>query len=58
MVDSVAFAKELLSRSGVGLAPGAAFCNDSNDFVRLCFAASRPVLEQAFDRIEDFMRSA
>jgi aspartate aminotransferase len=58
MVDSVAFAKELLSRTGVGLAPGAAFGNHSDDFVRLCFAASLPMLEQAFDRIEDFMRSA
>jgi aspartate aminotransferase len=58
MVDSVAFAKELLSRTGVGLAPGAAFGNDSDDFVRLCFAASLPMLEQAFDRIEGFMRSA
>jgi aspartate/methionine/tyrosine aminotransferase len=58
MTDSVAFAKELLSRTGVGLAPGAAFGSHSDDFVRLCFAASLPTLEQAFDRIEGFMRSA
>jgi aspartate aminotransferase len=57
MVDSVAFAKALLAGTGVGLAPGAAFGNHSDDFVRLCFAASLPTLEQAFDRIEGFMRS-
>ena len=58
MTDSVAFAKELLSRTGVGLAPGSAFGDHSDDFLRLCFAASPPKLEQALDRIETFMRSA
>ena len=58
MDDSVAFAKELLARTGVGLAPGAAFGNHSDDFLRLCFAASLPTLQQAFDRLEGFMRSA
>jgi aspartate aminotransferase len=57
MDDSVAFAKGLLARTGVGLAPGAAFGDHSNDFVRLCFAASLPKLEQALDRIEEFMRA-
>jgi aspartate/methionine/tyrosine aminotransferase len=55
MTDSVAFAKELLTSTGVGLAPGAAFGDHSDDFVRLCFAASLPTLERAFDRIERFM---
>jgi aspartate/methionine/tyrosine aminotransferase len=58
MADSVAFAKQLLARTGVGLAPGSAFGDHSHDFLRLCFAASLPKLEQAFDRIEGFMRSA
>jgi aspartate/methionine/tyrosine aminotransferase len=57
MDDSVAFAKQLLARTGVGLAPGSAFGDHSHDFLRLCFAASRPKLEQAFDRIEEFMTS-
>jgi aspartate aminotransferase len=56
--DSVAFAKDLLARTGVGLAPGAAFGDHSDDFLRLCFAASLPTLEEALDRIEAFMRSA
>ena len=58
MTDSVAFAKDLLARTGVGLAPGAAFGDHSNDFLRLCFAASLPTLEEALDRIEAIMRAA
>jgi aspartate/methionine/tyrosine aminotransferase len=58
MADSVAFAKEVLARAGVGLAPGAAFGDHSDDFLRLCFAASLPKLTEAFDRIEEFMRAA
>ncbi|HEX5078715.1 MAG TPA: pyridoxal phosphate-dependent aminotransferase [Geminicoccaceae bacterium] len=57
MADSVAFAKELLARTGVGLAPGAAFGDHSEDCLRLCFAASLPKLADALDRIEGFMRS-
>ena len=57
MADSTAFAKELLARTGVGLAPGAAFGDHSEDFLRLCFAASLPKLEEALGRLERFMRS-
>jgi aspartate/methionine/tyrosine aminotransferase len=58
MDDSVAFAKELLARTGVGLAPGSAFGDHSNAFLRLCFAASLPKLEEALDRLDDHMRSS
>ena len=61
MDDSVAFAKHLLKETGVGLAPGAAFGNDEHpfdDYLRLCFAATLPTLERAFDRLERFMTSA
>ena len=57
MTDSVAFAKDLLTSTGVGVAPGAGFGGHSDDYIRLCFAASLPKLEQAFDRIEGFMAS-
>jgi aspartate/methionine/tyrosine aminotransferase len=57
-IDSVAFAKDLLAATGVGLAPGAAFGDHSDDYLRLCFAASLPKLEQALDRIEGFMTAA
>jgi aspartate/methionine/tyrosine aminotransferase len=55
MSDSVAFAKDLLMRTGVGLAPGAAFGESGDDYLRLCFAATLPMLERAFDRVEHFM---
>jgi aspartate/methionine/tyrosine aminotransferase len=60
MQGSVAFAKDLLARTGVGLAPGAAFGDDDqpfDDYLRLCFAATLPTLERAFDRIGDYLAS-
>ncbi|MGH6897992.1 MAG: pyridoxal phosphate-dependent aminotransferase [Geminicoccaceae bacterium] len=57
MPDSVAFVKDLLMRTGVGLAPGAAFGAGGDDYLRLCFAATLPTLEQAFDRLGDHMAS-
>jgi aspartate aminotransferase len=53
--DSLAFAKELLRATGVGLAPGAAFGEGGEGRLRLCFAASLPTLEQALERIALFM---
>ena len=61
MSDSVAFAKDLLMKTGVGVAPGAAFADGDHpcdDYLRLCFAATLPTLEQAFDRLERFMASS
>jgi aspartate/methionine/tyrosine aminotransferase len=58
MVDSLALAKDLLAKTGVGLAPGAAFGDDDNrfdDYLRLCFAATPPTLERAFDRLGEYM---
>jgi aspartate/methionine/tyrosine aminotransferase len=57
MRDSVAFAKDLLMRTGVGLAPGAAFGEGGDEYLRLCFAATAPTLERAFDRLADHMAS-
>jgi aspartate/methionine/tyrosine aminotransferase len=60
MGDSVAFARDLLMRTGVGVAPGAAFGDGDHpcdDYLRLCFAATLPTLEQAFDRLERFRAS-
>jgi aspartate/methionine/tyrosine aminotransferase len=57
MADSVAFAKDLLAHTGVGLAPGAVFGEGFDVYLRLCFAATLPTLERAFDRIERFVRN-
>ena len=53
--DSLAFAKELLGATGVGVAPGAAFGEGGEGHLRLCFAASLPTLERALDRLSGFM---
>ena len=53
--DSVALAKDLLRQAGVGLAPGEAFGPGGEGHLRLCFAASLPTLERAFDRLEAYL---
>jgi aspartate aminotransferase len=57
MTDSLAFAKELLAATGVGLAPGAAFGAGGEGHLRLCFAATLPTLERALDRLAEFIAS-
>jgi aspartate aminotransferase len=52
--DSTAFADRLLRETGVALAPGAAFGEGGEGYVRLCFAASESVLSQALDRLRAF----
>jgi aspartate/methionine/tyrosine aminotransferase len=56
MVDSVAFAKEILAKTKVGLAPGAAFGLGGEGHLRLCFAASADRLQPALDRLVPFLR--
>jgi aspartate/methionine/tyrosine aminotransferase len=53
MTDSVGFAKELLRRTKVGLAPGAAFGLGGEGHLRLCFAASPDRLDPALDRLAE-----
>jgi aspartate/methionine/tyrosine aminotransferase len=49
--DSLGFAKDLLHRTGVGLAPGAAFGPGGEGHLRLCFASSAERLAEAMDRL-------
>lgn len=51
VADSLAFAKELVARTGVGLAPGRAFGNEGEGWLRLCFAAQEKTLIEALDRL-------
>lgn len=52
MSDSVAFAKQLIGETGVGLAPGRAFGPEGEGWLRLCFAAEAETLSTALDRLE------
>ncbi|MFN3564899.1 MAG: pyridoxal phosphate-dependent aminotransferase [Burkholderiaceae bacterium] len=49
--DSLAFAKELVTRSGLGLAPGVAFGAEGEGYLRWCFAATEALIEQGVERL-------
>jgi aspartate/methionine/tyrosine aminotransferase len=56
--DSTAFADRLLRETGVALAPGVAFGAGGEGHLRLCFAASEPVLTEALNRLRAFIAAA
>ena len=56
LTDSFELCRRLLVESFVGLAPGSAFGAGGEGSVRLCYAAERPILEAALDRIDAFLR--
>jgi len=51
MTDSLAMCKRILREGHVGLAPGAAFGEVGEGFIRLCFASTLERLETAMDRL-------
>jgi aspartate/methionine/tyrosine aminotransferase len=55
--DSLAFAKRLVARHGLGLAPGAAFGDEAEGWLRWCFATRDPSrLHLGADRLADALR--
>ena len=52
MTDSVAYAKKLIAETGVGMAPGRAFGEAGEGWLRLCFASDANTLSTALDRLE------
>ncbi|HEX6894676.1 MAG TPA: pyridoxal phosphate-dependent aminotransferase [Bryobacteraceae bacterium] len=54
--DSFDFCKRLLMDTKVGLAPGVAFGNGGEGSVRICYAAERPILEEAMSRLAGFLK--
>ncbi len=56
MDDSLAKCKDILRKTHVGLAPGAAFGDEGEGFIRLCFASTLERLDDAMDRIEPHFR--
>jgi aspartate/methionine/tyrosine aminotransferase len=54
--DSLGFAKELVARAGLGLAPGVAFGPEGEGFLRWCFAASEDLLVRGADRLANHLR--
>jgi hypothetical protein len=54
--DSFDFCKRLLLDTKVGLAPGVAFGAGGEGSVRICYAADRPILEEAMARLGLFLK--
>jgi aspartate/methionine/tyrosine aminotransferase len=52
--DSFAFAMNAIDKTGVGLAPGAAF--GAEGFLRICCAVDNTVLEMALDKLSPLLR--
>lgn len=55
MTDSLGFAKEIVRRCKVGLAPGAAFGAAGEGHLRLCFASSPERLHEALERLRPML---
>jgi len=53
--DSFAFAKDLLVKKAVGVAPGSAFGLGGEGCIRICFAAEEEVMEPALCRLEEYL---
>ena len=54
--DSLAFAKDVLARVKVGVAPGSAFGPGGEGYIRFCFASAPARLAAALDRLEPVLR--
>jgi aspartate/methionine/tyrosine aminotransferase len=54
--DSLDLAKRLVRQAGIGFAPGIAFGEESEGWLRWCFARPVPVLNLAADRLDRALR--
>ena len=52
MTDSLGFTRALIEEAGVGLAPGPAFGEGGEGWLRLCFANAPEILTDAMDKLE------
>jgi len=57
MTDGLAFCKDLIETTGLGLAPGAAFGPEGEGFVRWCFASSEERLADGIARLKQGLAS-
>jgi aspartate/methionine/tyrosine aminotransferase len=55
LTDSTAFTRALLHHTGLALAPGVAFGDSGEGWVRLCFAARETTIADALERFSRFM---
>jgi aspartate/methionine/tyrosine aminotransferase len=55
--DSLDLAKKLVTRHGVAVAPGSAFGDAGEGWLRVCFAQSEPLMARAMQRLRDGLRA-
>jgi aspartate/methionine/tyrosine aminotransferase len=55
--DSLALAKSLVAKAGLGLAPGIAFGPECEGFLRWCTARPADTLKRGIDRLDGYLRS-
>jgi aspartate aminotransferase len=55
--DSLDLAKKLVTRHGVAVAPGVAFGDAGEGWLRVCFAQSAELMERAMQRLRDGLRA-
>lgn len=56
--DSLAFCKRLVREAGLGLAPGRAFGDEGEGFVRWCYACDVARLDAGVERLRRFLQGA
>ncbi len=54
--DSLAYCKRLVREAGLGLAPGSAFGDEGEGFVRWCYACDPARLDQGVSRLREFLK--
>ena len=57
MTDSLGFCRRAVHEAHIGMAPGTSFGHGGESMVRLCYAKSMALLEEAMDRLEQFTGS-
>jgi aspartate/methionine/tyrosine aminotransferase len=57
LTDSVAFAKQLIEKAQVGLAPGSAFGSEGQGWLRWCFANRPETNAEGLRRLADYLRA-
>jgi aspartate aminotransferase len=57
LTDSLDLAKKLVTRHGVGVAPGIAFGAAGEGYLRVCFAQSAELMERAMGRLRNGLRA-
>jgi aspartate aminotransferase len=57
LTDSLTLAKKLVVNHRVAVAPGVAFGEGGEGYLRLCFAHSEPAMQRAMDRLREGLRA-